>query len=133
MVAYIKLDPEEEIAIKRAISRALATSDTFQDTGKRVSKLKKSKKYAARGLTKAMKDIDLEISKIKEALPELEKKELKPSILKKGVKTKKKEKIEKKKTKIKKTAKKKQKLKKKRKKTKQEIELEKLRERIYKL
>ena len=72
MVVYIKLEPQEELNIKKAVLQAMASSVTFQDTGTKIAKLKKSKKYATRGMTKKIKAVDKEILKIKQALPQIQ-------------------------------------------------------------
>jgi len=127
MVFYVKLEPEEEASIKKALIRTVSVSERFQDTGNKVAKLKRSKKYSMRGTVTAIKDINKEIKKIKEMLPQLEqpkeqkqKKEIKTI---KIVRKKKGKKVNKKaKTKFKKV-----------KESKYQEELERLREQIYKL
>lgn len=112
MVVYIKLEPREELAIKKAILEAVNSSVTSQNTGIKIAKLKRKKKYATRGTTKAINEINKEIVKIKEMFPELEIKTTKP-------KREKKRPVKLRKAKKEKT---------KRKKKKYKVELEKLKE-----
>ncbi len=114
MNVYIKLEPQEEVSIRRNIIKIISMSQTFEGTGDRLAKLKKNKKYAMRGTITALRSINQEIAKIKEILPKLEKNE---------------EKAEKKEHK--RREKKKTKVKIKEEKSKYEIELEKIRKKIY--
>lgn len=107
MTIYIRLEPEEELAIKRTVLEAIASSITFQNTGIKIAKLKRQKRHAMKGTVKSINELAQEITKIGEMLPiESIKPPIKPKEKKKPVKTKK------------------------RKKTKYELELEKIRKKI---
>ena len=112
MTLYVKLEPQEEVNVRKAVIKLLSMNQAFEDTGIKLAKLKKSKKYAIRGTITALRNINQEIIKIREILPKLEKNE---------------EKIEKKKEIIKRR---KKKIKVKEKKSKYEMELEKIRKKI---
>lgn len=76
-IKYIKLEPQEELILKKIILEAIASGISTQETAARLSKLKSSKTRAKRGLITAMKEINSEIKKIKDYLPELKKREQK--------------------------------------------------------
>ncbi len=125
MVIYVRLEPSEELAIRRAILEAMASSVTFYNTGTEIAKLKASKKYAMRGVSASLKDMGEELLRLRGLLPKFEEKPTARVVTRTRAKT-----I----TKIAKTkamAPKKEKEEKK--KSKYEEELEKIRERIASL
>ncbi len=121
MAIYAKFGSEEKNLIKKTISEALDFTTNFKKTGKKFSKLKRQKKNSMIGLITAIKEINNEIEKIKESLPQPSEFPKKPEKVKKI--------IIKNKAKIKKS----EKPKKIKFKSEYELELNQIREKIEKL
>lgn len=69
MVVYARLEPKEELVIKKAVLEALAASVKAQSAASEFSKLRASKKAAISELTTAVQTMAQELDKIKKELP----------------------------------------------------------------
>ena len=71
MPIYIRLEKEEQQAIKKAILDALATSTETQAKAAQLFKIRKRKQKVMTGAVTTVKVMTEEIGKIREALPSL--------------------------------------------------------------
>ncbi|MCL6500431.1 MAG: hypothetical protein K6T16_00120 [Candidatus Pacearchaeota archaeon] len=124
MVVYVRLEPSEELAIRRAILEAMASTVIFHSTGAEIMKLKNSKKYVMRGVNTSLKNISEELLRLRGLLPMFEETTKERAVEKSKAKTKTKN-VTKGAAKTPKKGEKK--------KSKYEEELEKIRERIVSL
>ena len=72
MTVYVRIEPGEEKAIKKAILEAMASSVRAQDSALKLSKLKAGKKAAVNDIMNMVQKMSLELENIKKSLPETE-------------------------------------------------------------
>lgn len=72
MPIYVKIEPKEELAIKKEILEANASAVSAQNNALKLSKLKTSKKSAMTGMATLIQEMQQELEKLKQALPSLE-------------------------------------------------------------
>jgi hypothetical protein len=74
MPLYAQINAEEEKAVKKAVFEAMASSVACQNTALKLSKLKKTKSSAMTGTATIIKEMEQELEKIKQALPDVREK-----------------------------------------------------------